>query len=419
MKTMNRILAVVLAFAILTPSPLFAADAGFPAAKPEEVGLSSERLARLSRVVNQYVDEGRIPGAVVLIARKGRLAHLQAYGKADREKEQAMRPDAIFRIASMSKAITSVAIMMLQEEGKLLLGDPVSKFIPEFRAPQVVSSDGPTGYTLVPAKREITIRDLLTHTAGISYGAGPAEEAHKWARLHGWYFAEHDEPIGEAVKRLSRLPLVSQPGERYVYGFATDILGHVVEVISGMTLADFMAERIFKPLGMRDTHFFLPPDKLGRFTPVYGLGDRGLELTEPAATSAYVQGPRACFSGGAGLLSTAADYGLFLQMLLDGGQLNGRRLLSRKTVEVMTVNHVGALHGDQGFGLGFGVTEHLGRRGQVGSVGAYGWGGAYYTTFWVDPREELVAVFMCQLLPSRGLDLHGKFTALVYQAIID
>jgi CubicO group peptidase (beta-lactamase class C family) len=420
MKTPNKPLVILLACAVLTLSHLSAADAGFAPAKPEEVGLSAERLARLSRVIRQYVDEGKIPGAVTLIARKGKLAHLEAYGNLDREKGQAMRSDAIFRIASMSKAITSVAIMVLQEEGSLLLNDPVSKFIPEFRAPQVASNDGPTVYSLVPARREITIRDLLTHTAGISYGAGPSEEAHKWERVHGWYFAEHNEPIGDAVKRLARLPLVSQPGERYVYGFATDILGHVVEVISGQTLADFLAERIFKPLGMQDTHFYLPQEKIDRFSPVYGVSERGtLDLTEAAASSAYVQGPRVCYSGGAGLLSTATDYARFLQMLLNGGELNGHRVLSRKSVEAMTVNHVGNLHGDQGFGLGFWVTEHVGRRGQVGSVGAYGWGGAYFTTFWVDPRENLVAVFMCQLLPSRGLDLHGKFTTLVYQAIVD
>jgi CubicO group peptidase (beta-lactamase class C family) len=420
MKIPNRILALSLALGLLTLCTLFAADSGLAPAKPEEVGLSSQRLDRLSQVINEYVEEGRIPGVVTLIARRGKLAHLEAYGELDREKKQAMRPDAIFRIASMSKAITSVAVMMLQEEGKLLLGDPVSKFIPEFRAPQVVSADGPSGYALVGAKREITIRDLLTHTAGISYGAGPAEEAHRWERVHGWYFAEHNEPIGEAVRRLARLPLVSQPGEKFVYGFSTDILGHVVETVSGMTLADFLRERIFKPLGMQDTHFYLPQDKISRFSPVYGVNGSGaLELTEAVAASAYVQGPRKCFSGGAGLLSTATDYARFLQMLLNGGEFNGNRLLSRKTVELMTVNHVGNLHGDQGFGLGFWVTEHVGRRGQVGTVGAYGWGGAYFTTFWVDPEEDLVAVFMCQLLPSKGLDLHGKFTTLVYQAIAD
>lgn len=406
---------------------LWLASAALPAqsfspAQPEEVGLSSERLERVAAVIQEYVDQGSIAGAVSLVARRGKLVHHQAIGMLRLEDRTPMPEEAIFRIASMSKAVTSTAILMLHEEGRLLLTDPVSKFIPEFKEAQVAVSrgEGTSEFDLVPAQREITLRDLLTHTAGLSYGAGPAEELYREARLHGWYFAGHDEPIGQAVRRLAGLPLSSQPGERWIYGFGTDVLGHVVEKVSGMNLAEFFQTRIFEPLKMEDTHFYLPGEKLDRFTPVYGaLEEGGLELREAAKTSEYVAGPRVCYSGGAGLLSTARDYARFLQMLLNGGSLDGAKLLSPKSVELMTVNHVGDLYGDRGFSLGFWVNENLGRRGHLGSVGAYGWGGAYYTQYWVDPVEELVAVFMTQLLPSRGLDLQAKFNALVYQSILE
>jgi len=394
-----------------------------PRAKAETVGMSSERLGRISSLMQEYVRDGKIAGAVTLVARQGKVVHYEGIGKLDVEANTPMPTDAIFRIASQSKALTSVAIMILYEEGELLLNDPVSKFVPEFKNSRVAvkaSEKDSQGYSTVPAKREITIRDLLTHTAGISYGSGPAEELYKSADVHGWYFADQTRPVGEAIKALAGLPFDSQPGEKFIYGFNTDILGHVVEKVSGMSLADFIKSRITDPLKMVDTHFYLPQDKIGRFTPVYASGEDGrIKLVQKATENDYVKGPQVSYSGGAGLLATAEDYARFLQMLLNGGELEGARILGPKTVQLMTVNHVGDLHnnGNTGFGLGFWVIEHLGKAGEPGSVGAFGWGGAYYTTYWVDPVEKLVAVFMTQLMPAK-VDLQPKFRAAVYQAII-
>ncbi|MFB3903091.1 MAG: serine hydrolase domain-containing protein [Acidobacteriota bacterium] len=392
-----------------------------PRTDAEKVGMSSDRLARIETVMQQYIDQGKLAGIVAMVVRNGEVAYAKALGKLDVEKGTPMPEDAIFRIASQSKALTSVATMILVEEGRLLLSDPVSKFIPEFKNSRVAiksAEKGAEGYLTVPAKRPITIRDLLTHTAGISYGDGPAADQYVKAELQGWNFTAKREPIGESIKKLAALPFDTQPGEKFVYGYNVDILGYVVERIAGMTLADFIRTRITEPLKMVDTHFYLPKEKVNRFTPVYGLKNGRIELVEPADNNLYVNGPRMSYSGGAGLLATAEDYARFLQMLLNGGELEGARILSPKTVRLMTVNHVGTLFSDRlGFGLGFWVIEDLGRAGEPGSAGAFGWGGAYHTSYWVDPAERLVAVFMTQLLPAGDLDDHGKFRALVYQAI--
>ena len=399
------------------------ARAVLPTARPADVGLSAERLERMTRVFQEYADAGRIAGVVTLVARKGKVAYLKPVGKLDLAKGTPMPADAIFRIASQTKAVTSVAVMILMEEGRLLLDDPVSKYIPEFAATKVAvqaSDKGAKGYSVVPAKRQIMIRDLLTHTAGISYGDGPAKDEYVAAGIHGWFLADKAVPVGDIVRKLAALPFDAQPGEKFVYGYNLDILGYLVERVSGLSLADFIAQRITGPLGMADTHFFLPEEKLGRFTPVYGVDEKGgLKLVEDPKDSFYVKGPRMCFAGGAGLLSTANDYARFLCMLLRGGELDGARILSPKTVELMTVDHVGALYGSEGFGLGFWVTDKLGRNGQPGSIGAFGWSGAYHTTYWVDPAEQLVCVLMTQLLPAGASDLHGKFRALVYQSIVE
>jgi CubicO group peptidase (beta-lactamase class C family) len=387
--------------------------------------MSTERLGRLRAVMQQAVADGQVGGAVTLILRRGQVVAFDAFGRRDVEKNAPMGTDAIFRIASQSKAVTSVAIMMLQEEGRLLLSDPVSKYIPAFKDTQVAvalppDAPGPARYTLAPATRAITIHDLLTQTAGISYATGPAKDRWNAAGFTYWFFADRDETIGQAIDRMGSLPIDAQPGEKYIYGYSTDILGSVVERISGLSLADFFEQRIFTPLGMRDTHFFLPPAKLARFTAVYGIGEDGkLALVESPEENAYVRGPRKCYSGGAGLLSTASDYARFLEALRRGGELDGARILSPKSVELMTVDHIKGKFSDGGFGLGFGVTTDLGERGQLGTVGAFRWGGAYYSTYWVDPKEELVAVFMTQMRPARGIDLQGKFNALVYQAIVE
>ena len=407
------------ALLILTLSAAAYAQA-LPAAKPDSLGVSGPRLQRLSTAMQRVVDDNRLAGIVTLVARDGKIIHFESYGKLDREANAAMPKDAIFRIASMSKAITSVAIMMLMEEGRLLLNDPVSKFIPSFAKTSVAATGG-TGDP-VPARRPITIRDLLTHTAGISYGSGALETTYKVKNVYMWYFADKDEPIATTIDRLASLPFEAQPGERYVYGFATDILGVVVEKASGLSLDEFLRTRIFEPLKMTDTSFYLPPAKKARLATVYSYSASGgiARAPEPGMGQGdYVTGPRKSFSGGAGLLSTASDYARFLQMLLNGGQLDGARILSPKTVELMTSNHVGTLYneGRFGFGLGFEITEHVGRSGRPGSVGEFGWGGAYYTKFWVDPVERLVAVFMTQALPSGGATVQDQFRALVYQAI--
>jgi CubicO group peptidase (beta-lactamase class C family) len=390
---------------------------GLPAATPESVGLSGERLHRLSDAMQRAVDEQTIAGAVTLVARHGKVVQFESYGKLDREKSVPMPKDAIFRIASMSKPITSVAAMMLVEEGRLLLSDPVSKFIPSFKQTTVMETGGP-----VPARRQVTIRHLLTHTAGISYGTGALEPQYKEKNLYYWYFADKDEPIGTSMERLGSLPFEAHPGERWVYGFASDVLGAVIEKIAGVTLDEFLRTRIFVPLKMNDTHFYLPREKAARLATVYSGGIDGLLRApdEGRGQGNYVEGPRKAFSGGAGLLSTASDYSRFLQMLLNGGELDGVRLLGPKTVDLMTSNHVGNLYSDGrlGFGLGFEIVEHVGRAGRPGSVGEFGWGGAYYTTMWVDPVEKLVVVFMSQLLPTGSATAQAQLRSLVYQAVI-
>lgn len=423
MRLSKSLRSWILAVACAGALQLAAAD--LPKARPETVGLSTERLARIGEVVRRYVDEGKLGGAVTLVARAGKVAHFEAFGKLDPATGAAMPADAVFRIASQTKAVTSVAVMILFEEGKLLLGDPVAKYIPEFAKTTVAVPDGARkgpGYRIVPAKRPITIRDLLTHSAGISYGDGPAKDLYKAAGIQGWFLADRAEPVGDVVRKLARLPFDAQPGEKWVYGYNTDILGHLVEVVSGTSLADFVAKRITGPLSMADTSFFLPKEKAGRLAGLWGIGADGkaAAVADPRDRS-YVEGPRACTAGGAGLLSTAEDYARFLLMLQSGGEWGGVHILSPKSVELMTADHLGAVYGSggQGFGLGFWVTRELGRNGDPGSVGAFGWGGAYHTTYWVDPVEKLVAVFMTQLLPAAGSDAHGKFKALVYQSIVD
>lgn len=427
----RRCLLALTTALLLGLAPLLRAEAP-PAARPESLGLASDRLERLRAGMQRYVDEGKVAGLVTLVARSGRVVHHEAYGKADVEAGRAMTKDTIFRIASQSKALTSVAVMMLVEEGRLGLGDPVSRYIPAFEktsvaVPPPAGAVAGTPVSAVPAKRAITIRDLLTHTAGIGYGFGTAAAQWQAAGIQHWYFADRSEPVAAVVERMAALPMDAQPGERYVYGYATDILGVVVEKVSGATLAEFLEKRISGPLGMVDTRFYLPPEQKQRLATVYAAKDGRFERAPDGVRGQghYVEGPRLAFSGGAGLLSTARDYGRFLQMLLDGGALDGARLLSPKTVELMTANHVGSLFDERGpadagmgFGLGFDVVRDLGRNGRYGSEGAFGWGGAYHTVYWVDPREKLVALLMTQLLPATGSDLHARFRTLVYQSIV-
>ena len=403
-----------------------------PAASP---GLDPDRLARLDAALENYVEAGTLPGAVAIVKSRGETVYLKAFGHRDREADDPLETDDIFRIASQTKAIVSVAIMMLQEEGRLLISDPLGRHLPEYLETTVASPNSDGTYDVVPTRRPVTIRHLLTHTAGITYGGGTAAAEWEEAGITGWYFAHREEPIRETVRRMASLPFETHPGEAWVYGYATDILGAVVEVASGTALDEFLRTRIFEPLGMADTHFYLPAAKRDRLTVVYSADAGGLvRAPDPGGMvgqGAYVDGPRVSFSGGAGLLSTAPDYARFLQTLLNGGKLGDARILSPKSVELMTVDHLGgllvrdlndasAVFGAErgvGFGLGFRVVEDVGAHGAPGSEGVYGWGGAYHSSYWVDPQEELVVVYLAQLIPAGNLDDHARFRALVYQAV--
>jgi CubicO group peptidase (beta-lactamase class C family) len=415
----------LLALAVLIMGGTAAAQSLRPAS-PDSVGLSAERLERLNDALQAYVDNGELAGAVTLVARRGRIAYFEAFGNRDREANAPMQTDAIFRIASQSKAVVSVAAMTLVEEGKLLLTDPAGKYLPELMATTVaVAQEGGTGYDVVKARRPITVRDLLTHTSGYGYGTGVGGDLWTAAGQTGYYFADKDETIRDSVRRIASLPAHAQPGTQWIYGYSTDILGALVEVVAGQPLDQVLRERIFEPLGMRDTEFYLTRGKENRLAAVYSMNDGKLERAptpgDAVGQGHYVDGPRRNFSGGAGLLSTATDYARFLQMLLNGGTLDGRRILGRKTVELMTTSHLDtiAFNAGQGFGLGFYVVEDLGARGSPGSVGEFGWGGAYHTTYWIDPREQLVVVYMTQLVPAGDVDDQAKLRALVYQAIVD
>lgn len=393
----------------------------------QSLTLSKERLARIDQALKAWADSGKMAGAVGLVLHRGKVAYQGAYGWADKEAGKALTADAMFRIASQTKAVTSVAIMMLYEEGKLGLGDRVSRWMPTF-ASTTVAVKADTGRAIVPAKRPITIRDLLTHTAGISYGTesivAPLYQAQGLgpAAGYGWYTADKDEPICTTMDRLGSLPFVAQPGEKFVYGYNTDILGCIVERVSGLPLDQFFAQRIFGPVGMPDTYFFVPAEKAGRLVAVYRPGPAGtlVKADEGARGQGhYITGPRKSFAGGAGLVSTAGDYSRFLQMLLNGGTIGGRRLLSPTTVRLMTTNMVGTLLSPDGmgFGLGFATIDRLGVGNDPHSVGSFGWGGAYQTDYDVDPAQGLVIVMMTQNLPGVPLDLDGRFAALVYQAL--
>jgi CubicO group peptidase (beta-lactamase class C family) len=409
----------------LTLASAQAAAQGLAPAAPERAGMSSERLARLTTALDSYVQEEKLAGSVALVARKGRIVYHRAFGQRDREAGDAMRTDSIFRIASQTKGVIAVATMMLVEDGRLLLSDPLGKYLPEWMETSVAVPRQGGGYDVVRAKRPITIRDLLMHTSGVGYGMGVAADAWQKAGIQNYYFSDRSEPIRDIVARMAKLPMDAHPGEQWVYGYSFDILGALVEVVSGQPLDRFLQERLFAPLGMNDTSFFLPPEKRNRLTAVYGLDADGRLFRAPpegpAGQGAFADGPRRTFSGGAGLLSTAQDYARFLQMLLNGGTYDGKRLLSRKTVELMTTDHLSPIvfRPGVGEGLGFSVVTNVGQRGEHGSVGEFGWGGAYHSTYWVDPQEELVVVYLTQLNPAGDIDDFGKLRALIYQAIVD
>ena len=422
-RTLRTTLFAAFLLIVFLPASLSAQS--LPTAVPEDVGMSSERLERVSEALEAYVDRGEVAGSVAIVVRHGKVAYLEAFGQQDIEAGRGMANDSIFRIASQTKAIVTTAIMMLQEEGKLMISDRLAKYIPEFAETQVAVARKDGGYDL-EAGRPITLRHLITHTSGISYGTGPASAEWDKAGFQQWYFADKNEAIGETIRRMASLPFDAQPGEQWIYGYSIDILGAVVEKASGMALDAYLQTHIFDPLSMNNTHFYLPHEKRDRFAAVYGRTREG-ELTRAQDSDAwngqgaYVDGPRKSFSGGAGLLSTASDYARFLQMLLNGGELDGARLLSPTTVNLMGQNHLGDIpfRPGQGFGLGFFVVTDLGERGVPGSVGEFGWGGAYHSTYWEDPANDLLVVYLTQLRPTGGLDDREKIRTLVYQAVIE
>ncbi len=397
-----------------------------PAAAPA-AGLSAERLKRLDSLLQGYVEKNQVAGAVALVLRDGKPVYERAVGWSDKEAGRKMSTDTIFRIASQTKAITSTAVLALVEEGKIGIDEPVSDFIPTFaRTTVAVKTDA--GVTIVPARRAITIRDVLTHTAGISYGTEPTVASLYEAKGlgpaagNGWYTADKDEPICETMERLGTLPFVAPPGEAFVYGYNIDILGCVVEKASGMPLDQFIRTRITGPLGMKDTHFFLPPEQRNRLAAVYSSAEGGTFVRAPEGSKGqghYIDGPRKSFAGGAGLLSTARDYARFLEMIRRGGALGGIRILAPRTVELMTTNQSGTLHSTTGLGFGFGfeTVDRYGAKGMSG-VGAFGWGGAYGTTYEVDRLSRMVVVLMIQLMPNTT-DIQQKFPNVVYQALLN
>ena len=400
---------------------------GLAAARPEAVGLSSERLERLRRGIGAYVEEGKLPGAIVAVARRGRLAYFEPLGLMDVEAAIPMRGDAIFRIYSMTKPITGVAVMILYEEGRFRLTDPVSKVLPELADLRVYAGGLGASLRTEPA-REMTIKHLLTHTSGLAYGDTEPGVPEMYGAADLWTAPS----LEDFIARLAALPLIAQPGTEWHYSVGMDVLGRLVEVVSGQPFERFCARRIFEPLGMVDTAFHVPDEKLPRFAALYRVTEGG--GLERAQDDSYRQ-PRPVPFGGHGLVSTAADYLRFAQMLAAGGELDGERILGRKTVELMMMDHLGPelgreplghfapwLPGDpKGYGFGFtgSVVKDVAASAASGSAGTFAWGGAASTFFWVDRQEQLVGLLLTQLMPSAAYPLRAEMMALTYQAVID
>jgi CubicO group peptidase (beta-lactamase class C family) len=397
---------------------------------PASVQVSAERLNRIDTMLLQSIENGWVSGAVGFIARDGKIIYNRSFGLSDLESKSPMQTDNIFRIASQTKAIVSIGLMILFEEGKFLLDDPVSRYIPEFAHPQVLVkfNEKDTTYTTVPALREITVRDLLTHTSGIDYAdiGSPAMCA---------IYAKADIPagfgdkkiafdcnmeLGERIKALGKLPLVHQPGERFTYGLNVDVIGYLIEILSGEKLDQYLKKHIFDPLGMTDTYFYLPEEKRGRLVKVNTEDADQHVISMPQEFVNYPLLKCTYFSGGAGLSSTTKDYAIFLQMLLNKGVYNGKRLLSRRTVELITCNQIGNLDlGKDKFGLGFEITTEEGQAELGISEGSFAWGGYFGTSYWADPKERLVCLLFMQQSPLSHGEIGNKFKAMVYQALDD
>jgi CubicO group peptidase (beta-lactamase class C family) len=406
-----------------------------PTIDPTEVGVDPSRLAAIDRITHDYVDSGRFPCVQFLLARRGHIVHHDVYGHADVDDQRPLRDDTIFRVYSMTKPVTSVALMMLYEEGRILLEDPVSRYLPSFAGARVFASGNENRFETREADREMTVHDVLTHTSGLTYGFQHQHAVDAIYRSHNLGdFTPNMRSLSENMELLGSLPLMFSPGSRWCYSMGTDVCGAIVEVVSGQTLDEFFEERIFAPLGMVDTAFWVDgDDRRDRFSTNYLFFGGNTSVMDKWDRSSYLK-PPAMLSGGGGLVSTMTDYHRFTEMLANGGELDGVRLLSNRTVRFMTTNH---LPGDQtlngmgqvgfaegvmeglGFGLGFSVNMSPASNGALGSVGDYGWGGAASTVFSVDPAEELIFILMTQLLPSSTYPIRRQLRATVYQTLTD
>jgi len=392
----------------------------------EKNGFDYERLSRLSNKLDEFSKKGILPGSVVLISKNDKIIYHEAFGFSDIDNQIPMKTNSIFRIASQTKFITATAIMMLQERGELVITENVSKYIPEFKE-TFVAKKSDDGYSIEPADREITIKDLLTHTSGVGYGFGIASKVWEEAGIQGFYLIDRNESIVETVKKIAKLPHEAHPGDEYVYGYSSDILGAIVEVVSGNSLDTFLKENLFDPLEMTDTSFYLPDSKKDRLTTVYIYSeDNGLKRAPYKGTfdsqgSHYIDGPKKSFSGGAGLLSTSSDYYNFLLMILNEGKYENLQILSRKSIEIMTKDNLteGIFpYAGMGHGLGVQVVNNRAKLSVLGSNGELIGGGAYRTEYWIDPQEDLIGIILVQIRePQYLLRFHDTIKTLIYQAL--
>lgn len=428
---MNRLLTLLLLAATLCAQSQTATKPSLQLQPATTLGVSAERLGRLDGLLQQYVNNGWIPGAAALVAKDGKIIYYKAFGYSDAAQKTPLAKDAIFRIASQTKAITSVGIMQLWEEGKLLLDDPVSKYIPEFKNPKVLVAfnKNDSSYTTQPAQSEITLRQLLSHTSGIGYaGIGTPEMNAIYAKagVISGISAPNGALLADKIKVLGTLPLAHQPGERFTYGLNTDVLGYVIEVVSGMPLDRYFQQRIFTPLGMKDTYFYLPANKYNRLVPLHSedkehklIRARSDMSAERSFNPDFPVVPGTYFSGGAGLSSTAYDYSIFMQMLLNGGTYNGVRLLAPGTVKLMTTNQIGNLSLNWGnkFGLGFELVTDASKGSTALSAGSFSWGGYFSSQYWIDPQQKIVAQLFINQVPNSHSEVHDKFKNMVYAAL--
>ena len=427
----NLIIPFILSIAISTSAQTKSSNNSTPpqSASPKAVGMSEERLDRIDLMCQDAVDQGEVPGIVALVARNGKIVFHNAYGMADASRSRKMKKDDIFRIASQSKAITSTAVMMLWEEAKFNLNDPISRYIPEFKNPQVLRTFKyeDTSYTTISANKEITIRHLLTHTSGIGYSDIDGDERMKMIHKKAGIitaFETENVTIEECVKKIAKLPLHHQPGEKYTYSLGLDVLGYFIEIMSGMPFDEFLRKKLFDPLGMDDTWFYLPKSKEGRLVSVQSKSNGKWQKHEGDFYDVDypVKGAKTYFSGGGGLSSTAEDYAKFLQMYLNEGELNGIRILSRTTIKTIMGNQTGELFGGPSkyHGLAFGVVTKDGESvGGIGSEGTFDWGGYFNTQYFADPEEQTIGILMKQTRGKTNDQTGWKFRLLVGQAIDD